>query len=128
MILLSGFINCRKYNCFRCLQDKRNVSLKENFAIEQKKVVFTNYESEDLSVSLLITPTASPITSSPTTEMKTSQTIDSNMLSEDDNSDRKLVELFSPNNNSMVDVELDVALIEEDGTNANPAQSTVLFI
>ena len=83
---------------------------------------------EDLGLSLLITPTASP-----TADVKT---VDNLMVghttqNEDENANKKTTSLkdctYIATDSIMVDMELDIKLIEEDGTLNNPMHNTLFF-
>ena len=82
---------------------------------------------EDLGSSLLITPTASP-----TADVKTCEDfkVAHKTKNKDENANRKSTSLtdcdYITTDSIMVDTELDIKLIEEDGT-LNPTHSTMFF-
>ena len=84
---------------------------------------------EDLGSSLLITPTASP-----TTDVKSFENfkVSLKIRNKDENGNRKCTSLTDCDHISadtiMVDTELDINLIEEDGTLNNPTHNTMFFI
>lgn len=108
---------------------KRHASLspKNISTSKQEKAMLTPTVPEDLGLSLLITPTASP-----TADVKTfeySRVGPKNL--KDENANRKSTSLtdcnFITTERIMVDTELDIKLIEEDGTLNNSTYSTMFF-
>jgi hypothetical protein len=83
---------------------------------------------EDLGLSLLITPTASP-----TADVKTFEDFKGSRKTQnkDENANKKSTSITDCNyyttDSIMVDTELDIKLIEEDGTLNNPTHNTMYF-
>ena len=87
--------------------------------------MLTTTMPNDFGLSLLITPTASP-----TADVKTFE--DSKIgHTKDENANKKSTlsrdYSYLKTENIMVDMELDLKLIEEDGTLNNPMHSTMFF-
>lgn len=83
---------------------------------------------EDLGSSLLITPTASPTADTKTAD---NSNVSCKAQNEDENANRKTTLLtdctYIGSENIIVDMELDIKLIEEDGTLNNPMHNTLFF-
>jgi hypothetical protein len=106
-------------------QSKRHpsVSPKNISQSKQEKDLLSPNIPEDLSSSLLITPTASP-----TTDVKTFDNFHKTQ-NKDENANRKSASLTDciTTDTIMVHAELDIKLIEEDGTFNNPTHNTMFF-